>query len=190
MQLFNEDTRLEPAAFLDLWQEKYFLGQEFLTWLWMNSEINGNYLPLQPQGAVELWFESRLQLESGEGGDKKSVTCQNPDAEWSEAYLALRRSKKLTRGRLKIRSEEKEWSLSLAADSLTPQGVAFPKTFTHGEDEEDDSLIGRFMERVALLNELNSIIEALFKQFLELRLSAAWGEKVLPDLNKWLAGRA
>lgn len=183
--MFNEDTRLEPAAFLDMWQEKYFLGQEFLTWLWMSSEINGNYMG-GPNG-VELWFESRLQLESGEGGDKKSVTCQNPGAEWPEAYTALRRSKKLTRGRLKIRSEEKEWSLSLAADTLTPQGVAFPKTFTHGEDEEDDSLIGRFMERVALLNELNGIIEALFKQFLELRLSAAWREKVLPDLNKWLA---
>ncbi|UQZ89119.1 hypothetical protein C4J81_07875 [Deltaproteobacteria bacterium Smac51] len=188
--MMNENMMLEPAAFLDMWQEKYFLGQEFLTWLWITSEINGNYLVIQPQGSVEVWFESRLQLESGEGGDKKSVTCQNPGAEWSEAYTALRRSKKLTRGRLKVRSEEKEWSLSLAADSLTPQGVKFPKTFTHGEDEEDDSLTGRFMERVALLNELNGIIEALFKQFLELRLSAAWSEKILPDLNRWLSTRA
>ncbi len=182
-----EDNQLEPAAFLDLWQEKLFLGQEFLTWLWMNSEICGNYLSLGERGAVELWFESRLSLESGEGADKKSVTCQNPGAEWSEAYTALRRSKKLARGRLKIRVEEKEWSLTLSADSLAPQGVSFPKTFTHGEDEEDESLIGRFMERVALLNELNAIIEALFGQFLQLRLSSAWSEKVLPELNKWLA---
>ena len=29
----------EPAVFLDLWREKIFLGREFLTWLWIVSEI-------------------------------------------------------------------------------------------------------------------------------------------------------
>lgn len=193
----NEAFSLEPAAFLDLWQEKYFLGPEFLTWLWIESEINGNLLNLKPlensglprdsfPPAVELWFESRLTLESGEGGEKKSVTCQTPGAEWAEAHSALRHGKKLTRGRLKIRTEAKEWGLTLIADTLTPQGVKFPKTFTEGE-EEDDSEIGRFMERVALFNELTAIVQSLYLQFLELRLSPQWDKKTLPRLNKWLA---
>lgn len=193
----NEEFALEPAAFLDLWQEKYFLGQEFLTWLWIESEINGNLLNIKAidgapiardafPTAVELWFENRLTLESGEGGEKKSVTCQTPGAEWAEAHSALRHGKKLTRGRLKIRSEEKEWALTLIADTLTPQAVKFPKTFTEGE-EEDDSDIGRFMERVALLNELTAIVNSLYSQFLALRLSPAWDKESLPRLNKWLA---
>lgn len=188
----NDSFVLEPAAFLDMWQDKYFLGQEFLTWLWIYSEINGNLLNIKPQGDIELWFESRLQLESGEGGDKKSVTCQVPTAgrsevsyEWAEALTALRRSKKLTRARLKISVDSKEWSLSLAADTLTPQGVKFPKTFTEGEEEED-SAAGQFLERVALLNELISIINSLLKQFLEIRLSSEWEMTELPRLNKWL----
>lgn len=193
----NESFVLEPAAFLDLWQEKMFLGQEFLTWLWIVSEINGNLLNIKPAGgssrsgekfpsAVELWFESRLTLEAGEGGHKKSVTCQTPGTEWDEAHTALRRGKKLTRGNLKVRSEEKEWGLSLSADTLVPQGVKFPKTFTEGEEEENTE-IGRFMERVALMNELMAIIEALYHQFLELRLSSEWEIKELPRLNHWLA---
>lgn len=193
----NEAFTLEPAAFLDLWQEKYFLGQEFLTWLWIESEINGNLLNIKPidspaisreafPPAIELWFENRLTLESGEGGEKKSVTCQTPGSEWAEAHSALRHGKKLTRGRLKVRTEEKEWALTLIADTLTPQAVKFPKTFTEGE-EEDDSEIGRFMERVALLNELTAIVQALYLQFLNARLSPDWDKKELPRLNKWLA---
>ena len=192
----NDSLPMEPAAFLDLWQDKYFLGPEFLTWLWIISEINGNLLNIKPRagvaqapsfpGAIELWFESRLTLESGEGGDKKSVTCQAPGAEWAEAHTALRRGKKLTKGRLKIRTEEKEWGLSLSGDTLVPQAVKFPKTFTEGE-EEDDTEIGQFMERVALLNELVAIVEALFHQFLEIRLSPDWELSELPRLNKWLA---
>lgn len=177
---------LEPAAFLDLWKEKIFLGQEFLTWLWIVSEINGNLLNIKPQGAIELWFENRMVLESGEGGDRKSVACQDPSAQWAEAHTALRRAKKLTKARLKVRTEEKEWGLSLAADTLAPQGVKFPQTFASGEEEED-SEIGKFMERVALLNELMAIVESLFKEFLEIRLTGDWEERELPRLNKWLA---
>lgn len=194
--MMNEPFVLEPAAFLDLWQEKLFLGQEFLTWLWIVSEINGNLLNIKPAAssgsngenfpsAVELWFESRLTLETGEGGHKKSVTCQTPGTEWDEAHTALRRGKKLTRGQLKIRTEDKEWGLTLSADTLVPQGVKFPKTFAAAEEEEDTE-IGRFMERVALMNELLAIIGALYHQFLELRLSSEWELKELPRLNRWL----
>ncbi len=99
----DDQFGLEPAAFLDLWRDKFFLGQEFLTWLWIYSEIHGNFLRTQA-GDLELWFESRLHLESGEGGDRKSVTCQMPATgrleasyDWAEALTALRRGKKLTR---------------------------------------------------------------------------------------------
>ncbi len=190
---------LEPAAFLDMWREKYFLGQEFLTWLWIVSEINGNLLNLKPfgpagperemlPGSVELWFENRLTLESGEGGDKKSVTCQDPEAKWAEAHTGLKRGKKLTRARLKIRTEDKEWGLSLSSDTLTPQAVKFPKTFASGEEEEDTES-GLFLERVALMHELMNIVGSLFRQFLDLRLSPDWEMTELPRLNKWLAAQ-
>jgi len=171
-----------PAAFLDLWREKVFLGREFLTWLWLTSEIHGNLLKLKPQGEVELWFEDRLTLESGEGAGRKTVVCRDPEAKWIEALTALREGKQVTRGRLRICTENKEWRLTLNADTLTPQAVAFLK----GLPEETDDL---FLERTALLGELVGLIESLCRWFLERRLSAAWADEDRPALNKWLAAR-
>ena len=193
----NENLLIEPADFLDLWQEKHFLGQEFLTWLWIVSEINGNYLPLTPGGSlkpnqvappssVELWVENRLTLESGLGQERKVVTCQDPEARWAEAHTALRLGKKLSRARLKVVTEEKEWSLSLSADTLTPQAVKFPATFDT-EEEEEGSEAGMLLERIALMEELTGIIGALFHQFLQIRLSYDWEQKELPRLNEWLS---
>lgn len=48
----NEPKRPETATFLDLWLDKLFLGQEFLTWLWMKSEANGHYFDIKPLGKV------------------------------------------------------------------------------------------------------------------------------------------
>ncbi len=200
----NSSHDLEAANFLDLWREKLFLGQEFLTWLWIISEINGNFLPLKAARAwnnssaaapgpgetpaVELWVESRLTLESGGGVDRQMVTCQAPESQWAEAHTALKRGKKLTRAKIKVLVDEKEWSFVLGADTLTPQSVKFPPTFGAAEEEED-SASGQFLERVALLGELVAIIEGLFRQFLEVRLSSDWEFSELPKLNKWLAAQ-
>ena len=171
-----------PAAFLDLWREKVFLGREFLTWLWLTSEIHGNLLKLKPQGEVELWFEDRLTLESGEGAGRKTVVCRDPEAKWIEALTALREGKQITRGRLRICTENKEWRLTLNSDTLTPQAVNFIK----GLPEESDDL---FLERAALLSDLVGLIESLCRLFLERRLTEAWADEERPALNKWLSER-
>ena len=175
-----------PAAFLALWREKVFLGREFLTWLWLTSEIHGNLLKLKPQGEVELWFEDRLTLESGEGAGRKTVVCRDPESKWIEALTALREGKQVTRGRLRICTENKEWRLTLNSDTLTPQAVTFIKGLPdqNGPPEETD-----VVERTALLGELLGLIEALCRLFLERRLSDIWADEERPALNKWLAAR-
>jgi hypothetical protein len=175
-----------PAAFLDVWREKIFLGREFLTWLWITSEIHGNLLSIEPQGEVELWFENRLTLESGEGSGRKTVICRDPEAKWAEALTALQEGKQITRGRIRLRTEDKEWGLTLNADTLTPQAVKFPKGLVEAEDQAADL----FLERTALLKELVGLIESLCRRFLELRLSEDWTLEELPRLNKWLKKRS
>jgi hypothetical protein len=180
----SEDVQ-KPAAFLDLWREKIFLGREFLTWLWITSEIHGNLLKIEPQGEVELWFEKSLTLESGAGTGRKTVICRDPESKWAgskwaEAAAALREGKQITRGRLKLITEDKEWGLTLNADTLTPQAVSFPKG--PGEAEDRD-----FLERAALLKGLLALIDSLCRRFLELRLSEAWAAEELPRLNQWIS---
>lgn len=175
----------QSPAFLDIWQEKIFLGQEFLTWLWVQAELNSASFELPGLGAVELWFESRLVLESGQGQDRRSVACQTPEADWPEARTALKEGKKLALGRVKVRLDEKEWAFTLKADTLTPQAVKLPKTFSEGEEEED-SLPGRFMERAALTAELLAVLDKFYQRFLEIRLGEAWEISAKPQIRQWL----
>lgn len=179
----NNQT-LEPASFLDLWQSKLFLGQEFLTWLWFRAEFSAAPIDIPGCGQVELWFENRLDLEANsQSYERRTVTCQTPAADWSEAYCALKAGKKLIKGRLRIRTDLFEWGLTLTADTLSPQAVKFPKTFT---DKSDDETAGEFLDRVARVIELNTIIEGLFNHFLTLRLAQpVWADE-LNKMRRWV----
>ena len=177
---------LEPAAFLDLWRDKFFLGREFLTWLWINSAIEGEIINVEGLGHIELWFENKIQLERGEGGDKKSVSCQEPGNVWPEIYAALRDGKLITKCHLTLRTEDKEWGFSLNADCLTPQTIKMPRTFTEGEEVEN-SLVGKCLERITLALELNTIIDSLLEHFFGLRLTPEWASVHMPKMCAWLS---
>ncbi|MDR2368451.1 MAG: hypothetical protein LBF58_10170 [Deltaproteobacteria bacterium] len=177
--------------FFELWQEKIFLGEEFLTWLWLSSEVD-NKFTTEDGTEFEVWFENSLKLESGQGPSKKSVTCQNSDkengAEWAEAFTAVMRNKKVINARLRVRNEEREWSLTLPSDTLNPKSVKL----LAGADfrEEDDgqvSQVGALLDRVAYFVELSTIVESLLGIFLQLRLSPEWQSEELPRLKGWVA---
>ncbi|MDR0356623.1 MAG: hypothetical protein LBJ64_12950 [Deltaproteobacteria bacterium] len=181
---------LDDIDIFELWQEKIWLGQEFLTWLWLCSEIDNNFT-LKGDLAVSVWFENTLKLEKGEGPAKQQLTCQNSNQvighEWIEAFTGVARNKQVSAGKLHLRTEDKEWSLTLPADTLTPKSVKLlaGADFTNsGEDKADQ--IGSLLDKTAVLIELNSVIEALLRSFLELRLSKEWELVELPRLRTWV----
>jgi recombination associated protein RdgC len=176
--------------FFELWQEKMFLGEEFLTWLWLCSEVD-NKFATDDHNEVEVWFENSLKLESGQGPSKKSVTCQNSDKEngsdWSEAFTAIMRDKRVINARLRIRNEEREWALTLPSDTLNPKSI---KIVSGGDFKSDDGgqvgQAGALLDRVTFFLDLSSIIESLLGNFLELRLSPEWESEELPRLRGWV----
>jgi hypothetical protein len=176
--------------FLELWKEKIFLGQEFLTWLWLNSEVDSSF-PLDEANVIDIWFENTLRLESGQGPSKKTVTCQNTDKEngsqWAEAFTAIKKNKQVINAKLRVRSEEREWSLVLPSDTLSPKSI---KIISGGDFKQKDegqlSLIGSLLDRVTFYIELSNILESLLGRFLELRLSPKWNDEELPRLRGWI----
>ena len=48
---------------VDLIQEKKFLGQEFLAWLWYKSEERGGTVELPGIGDILVVFEKHMLLE-------------------------------------------------------------------------------------------------------------------------------
>lgn len=169
----------------DLMKEKRFLGQEFLTWIWFRSDVNAGLVELPEFGAVEIWFEQRMMLESGSGDMRQAVACTGRELDLAEALTALREGKKVSQVRLRVAVEEREWHLTLKDQGLELTGVKTPKTFDPDE-EEPESDAGKLLERVALLQELIRILDALYAQFLYARLTDRWDNEELPRLRKWL----
>ncbi|MEW6263296.1 MAG: hypothetical protein AB1641_09475 [Thermodesulfobacteriota bacterium] len=170
---------------LELKQEKRFLGLEFLTWVWYQSEINSGLLNVPGHGPVEIWFEDKMVLESGSGDARQTVTCQGRNLDLVEARTALREGKKVSQARLRLAYESREWRVTVKAEGLELTGIKPPPTLDPSE-EEPDGLMGRMLERLAGLRELTGLLDCLFKQFLALRLTGDWNGKELPRLRKWL----
>jgi hypothetical protein len=178
----------ENVDFYDLWQETMFLGQDFLTWLWLSSEIDTRFPG--PEGVeIEVRFERKLILERGFGQDRGQVACQTPDRDWTEAFSALGVEKKVVKARLALLTMEFECALTLSADTLAPQSLKLAVGRDLPGEAGRASQIGRFLGQVTLMSSVNAIVDYLYRHFLEIRLSDDWSAKELPRLRKFLEPR-
>jgi recombination associated protein RdgC len=183
---------MDAIDFLDLWNDKMFLGEEFLTWLYLTSESENGSLDIPGADGVELFFETSLKLSSGQGPSKRSVSITTPaepaEPDWDEAYAALENSKKVTRGTLRVKSAGREWRLSLPSDSVSPQSIKLTAVKDSAEND-DVGRAGMFLDRVGLISELLGILESLFAAFLKIRVSPAWETDEVPRLEKHISSR-
>lgn len=171
---------------VDLLEDKKFIGQEFLTWIWFQSEVNSGIVDVKGYGAVEVWFEDRIMLESGSGNTRQSVTCQGKDMDLAEARTALREGKKVSQARIRLAVEEREYHFSVKAEGLELNSIKGPKTLDYAE-EEDDALAGRLLDRVAVFRELTNVMDSLFGKFLSIRLTRQWDETEVQRIRNWLS---
>ena len=56
------------------------------------------------------------------------------------------------------------------------------------EERDADERTESFYERMHLAREVEDLLEALYRDFLALRLSAAWQKTVVPALREWVRG--
>ena len=173
---------------VDLIVEKRFLGQEFLTWLWWKSEERGGSVELPGEGDITVVFEKHMLLESGEGESMEKIVCTGLQAELQEARTGLRMGKKLEQARIIIGHRDYEYSFTLAAALMEFRNVKLPKTEATENDKSDnpEEVEGMILERVYLFEELIKLVNELFRMFLNLRLSEAWGDE-LQKIRRWVA---
>lgn len=155
-----------------------FVGREFLLWLWFESEVFETNLAPTGMGRVALWIETRLALsfERDESLLKSAAPAASP-----EAKEALRQGKLPREARLRLTNGEREFAFMLKGDTLSLSSVAIPAELKDKGDEMHEV----FYERMRLLEELSAILEALWSDFLVLRLSDAWDGSIVPLLKKF-----
>jgi hypothetical protein len=158
-----------------------FVGREFLTWLWFESEVFEQKFAIEGFGDCTLFLEKKLALENsaGEREKEKSALSGLAPSGTPEAREALRQGKQPTQAKLVIERDDQSFALTLDAEGLAISGVKIP-ALVKGEGEDP------FYERIGLIEEIEAAIESLYKDFLQLRLARGWYREVVPAIREWM----
>jgi hypothetical protein len=176
---------------VELIEEKRFIGQEFLTWLWWKSEERGGSVDLPGRGDIQVTFEKHMLLESGEGESIEKLICSGLQTELQEARTGLRIGKKLEQARIHLVHDTYEYNFTLAAALMEFRNVRLPKTAGTESDNSNnpEETEGMILERIYLFEELVRIVNGLFRMFLDIRISEAWRSEVL-KVHTWISKSA
>ena len=117
---------------------------------------------------------------------KERIICTTQNTALIEARSALQQGKLVQEIQLFLRAADDEYLLTLDSALWAIKGIRMPKQLTdHDEDDAD----GQFLERMYFLEEVSSILNALYGQFLSERLNLDWETMVLPAMNQWIEGK-
>jgi hypothetical protein len=189
---------------VDRIEKRRFVGREFLLFLWFESELFDATLSTAKHGPFGLWLAQNLVLS--EGRESTKITAPLPGL-GREAKEALLRGQMPESAGIRIAWHDEETAFVLKAETLALAGLKL-KTVLDKDDGPNELLqeltgqkgAGRkkraepeddreqFFERLALTQELEELLEALYRDFLSVRLSARWPELVLPALRRWAQG--
>ena len=172
---------------VDLIQEKKFLGQEFLAWLWYKSEERGGNVDLPGIGDILVVFEKHMLLEYGEGDSNEKVICRGLQTELKEARAGLLLGKKPEQARIRLARGDFEFSVTLTASNLEFRNVRLPKTVSEGDEGDDpESMEGKILERIALFEQLHELVNELFRMYIEIRASEEKWSAELARMREWM----
>ena len=167
---------------VSLVQEKRFLGREFLTWLWFQSDSHLGVITPEGSQTVEIWIDNKITLESDDQENVEKVICHGENSEMLEAREALSQGKKVTQASFKLCMNDTEWHFTLDDCWLNFRGCKTPKVMLDKKEDPD----GLFFEKAFLLQEVVRIVEQLFFQFVKIRISPEWMTEHLPAIQNWI----
>lgn len=195
---------------VDRIEKRRFVGREFLLWLWFESDVFEATLRTEKHGQFGLWVENQLVLSSGKESTRIKGSYPGGGREAKEALLTGKLPETAT---FRLTLHDRDIAFALKAERLAISGLKLPtvlqaepqepavppeprgrpkkkRTTVEQDDErEADERNESFYERMALTQEVEDLLEALYADFLALRLGEAWQHTVLPAQREWAASR-
>ena len=162
----------------ELVASRAFLGTEFLTWLWRQSEKDDGLFDVDGQ-KVRAWIDDRMSLQTLAGDAQEDSFKGGTPSRSPEAQMALKQGKKVSKARLLVRKGERDWSCSIVGRTLDLSSIKLPGVLSKADDD-------RFYERMSLLEELFDLLHSLYALFLDTRLGPGWADEIL-EIRAWTA---
>lgn len=191
---------------VDRIEKKRFVGREFLLWLWFESELLDATLSTRKHGPFGLWLEKRLILSADKVNTRITAPSPGLGREAKEALLAGQLPESAG---IRITWRDDETGFSFKAEQLAIAGLKLHTVLDQEPQEKselieqlkgggrgrkpepevaDDADYEEFLERMRLTQEFEGLLEALYTDFLALRLSDRWAREIVPRLRAWARG--
>ncbi len=161
-----------------------FLGHEFLTWLWFVTENEEDTLKNAEGQTVTLEIGNRIVLVNTYSNAEESITIKGDDAGLEEGVMALKKGAVVTEMNMVFKEGDHDWRFGMKGESLNINGLKPPDT---GTIETKDDIEGAVLEKVYLYEKVIVVLDALYKKFVELRLSEEWAKEVVPKMRGWVS---
>jgi hypothetical protein len=174
-----------PASFSDELEDGMVdgtAGREFLMWLWYCSEKRGGLANIPEVGEIAYMVEGPLTFVM-EGKGAHEITLRKGEPMLSpETKTALLSGKKLKKAKIQFVRGEEAWAFTFDADEFVFRSLKLPQTETFDR-------VGKFQERMVLLETFREMFFHLYGEFVKERDdSKAWKE-TKANLCKWVADR-
>lgn len=155
-----------------------FLGNEFLLWLWYFLDAESDAIALGDESEVTAMVARNLVLECPRGQTgRESIHSEDP-SQLPEAHRAIQSGKLPRQAGLTLVRHDQQYELTLQAETLAVTGAKLP------ESEADDER-ARLEERVTQIRHLCETLDLLYDAYCRKRLGEDWTKEVR-KMQKWL----
>ncbi len=156
-----------------------YLGNEFMMWLWHNTENETDTIALKDGSEVTAMFAKNLVLECplGESG-KESISSEIP-TKLPEAMEAIRSGKMPRKAGLVLVRFGQQYDLTLQAETFSISGAKL-------QADKEAQGVELLESRIDAIRTLNETVDLLFEAFCQLRVSKDW-DKRLQDISQWIS---
>ena len=157
-------------------------GREFLMWLWHASEKREGLADVPDAGEVAFMLEGPLTFVM-EGRGAHEITLRKGEPMIGpETKAALLSGKKLKKAKIQFARGEETWSFTFDADDFVFRSLKLPQTETFDR-------VGKFQERMVLLETFRQVFFHLYREFARERNDEAAWQKTKESMREWVAGR-
>lgn len=161
-----------------LYRGRTWLGRECLTWILFKSN-DTNPIAVLDDEPIKVLFNGRLTLRAA-AGDITEVAVKGVNAPYARLIRQAADLGLLVHSaRLTITWEERSYDFTLDAEHFDVRAGKTPELM---KDDDDEKLTER-LDHVAVLGRL---IDAISSRFMEIRNSAEWKKKIVPQLKAWM----